>query len=92
MIAFAGLRIETIGNYDGTDGLIMSDLPELTVEGDRVKILKRPMMVKVRATLSKHRRPYFTFLASERCDYLQEYLESRLRAEELLEPHTCLRP
>lgn len=86
LIAFGGLRLETVGNYDGTDGLMLKDLPEMRINGKSVEFEKVPTMVKVRAPISKHRMPYFTFLASEGCTYLKEYLESRLLAEEELEP------
>jgi hypothetical protein len=35
IIAEAGLRIESVGNYDGSDGLRIGDLPEMeVVNGD----------------------------------------------------------
>ncbi len=88
LIGFAGLRIEVVGNYDATDGLMMKDLPELKVQGALVEFEKIPTMVRVRATLSKTKLPYFTFLTSEGCTYLKEYLESRLLAGENLSPET----
>jgi len=40
--------------------------------------------VVVRPTLSKARHRYFTFLSSEGCTYLKEYLEERIRSGEKL--------
>lgn len=37
------------------------------------------MMIVVRKTLSKGRHQYFSFLPQEGCQYLKEYLESRVR-------------
>ena len=43
-------------------------------------------MVVVRATLSKAKHRYFTFLPQEGCTYLSEYLENRIREGENLKP------
>jgi len=84
MMVFAGLRIECIGNYDGSDGLIMNDLPEMRIEASKIVFDKVPTMVKVRVTISKIRRAYFTFLIEEGCIYLKEYLEWRIARGETL--------
>jgi hypothetical protein len=47
-------------------------------------------MVVVRSTLSKARHKYFTFLGSEGCKYLKEYLEQRIRSGEELKPESPL--
>jgi len=83
LMAFADLRPETIGNHDGSDGLMLKDLPELSIE-DGIVFTKIPTMVVARQTLSKGRRKYFTFLGSEGCTYLKEYLEERIRLGEKL--------
>jgi len=84
LIAFAGLRPQAIGNVTGTDGLTVKDLPEMRIEGDSVVFLKVPTMVVVRPNLSKAKHRYFTFLTSEGCEYLQDYLERRIAAGEQL--------
>lgn len=84
LMAFADLRPQSIGNYDGSDGLTMRDLPELRMEGDKVVFERVPTMVVVRSNLSKARHKYFTFLSEEGCTYLREYLEERLRHGEKL--------
>jgi hypothetical protein len=90
LIAFADLRPETIGNYNGSDGLKLSDLPELKIADGEVSFEKIPTMIIVRASLSKARHKYFTFLSSEGCEYLKEYLEERLREGEKLTPESPL--
>lgn len=84
LVAFAGLRLETIGSYTGSDGLRLADLPELRVEGSEVIIENIPMTVIVRAPLSKARHQYMTFLTEEGCRYVKEHLDSRLREGETL--------
>jgi hypothetical protein len=86
LIAFSCLRPETLGNYRGTDGLRLRDLPELRVNENGVEFERVPTMVVVRPTLSKARHKYFTFLSQEGCIYLKEYLEERIRAGEKLGP------
>jgi len=90
LVAFGGCRIEVLGNYTGEDGLRMKDLPEIKVENGKVTVTKVPTMVIARKTLSKAGHQYFTFLAQEGCQYLQEYLEWRLRMGEELLPETPL--
>ncbi len=34
LVAHSGLRIKTLGNYEGKDGLRVRDLPEMNVEGN----------------------------------------------------------
>ncbi len=70
LMGFAGLRPQSISNYQGTDGLRLKDLPDLKIEGDKVIIEKTPMRVIVRRTLSKTRHQYMTFLIQEGCQYL----------------------
>jgi hypothetical protein len=79
LMAFADLRPESLGNHDGSDGLKIADLPELRIDGKQVQFDAIPTRILVRATLSKTRQKYFTFLSSEGCVYLKEYLEARLR-------------
>jgi hypothetical protein len=83
-LSFAGFRPESLGDYEGTDGLVIGDLPELEIKGDQVHFRKIPSLVKVRNNLSKAGHAYFTFLNEEGCQYLKEYLELRLRKGEKL--------
>ncbi|MDG6966177.1 MAG: site-specific integrase [Nitrososphaerota archaeon] len=92
LMAFSGLRPESLGNYLGNDGLRLSDLRELEVKkkDGAVEFSKVPTIVVVRKTLSKARHQYFSFLPEEGCQYLKEYLEARLRDGEKLQPDSPL--
>jgi len=81
-MAQAGLRPETLGNYRGTDGLRLSDLPDVVVKGKIVTFRKLPAIVVVRPELSKSGRRYFSFIGGEAADFLKAYLEERLREGE----------
>jgi len=84
LMAFSGLRPETIGNFKGTDGLKLSDLPELRINEGKIEFVKVPTIIRVRSTLSKKRHEYMTFLPEEGCNYVKEYLESRMKEGEKL--------
>lgn len=90
LMAFANLRPEAIGNHDGADGLRLKDFSEVKIQNGKIVFEKIPTMVIVRATLSKTRCKYFTFLGEEGCTYLQEYMEERIRNNESLIPETPL--
>lgn len=90
LVSFAGLRPEVLGNYLGTDGLTLGDLPELKVGAENVEFGAIPTVVHVRPELSKNSNGYLTFLASEGCEYVKQYLEERLRAGEKLGPQSDL--
>ena len=84
LVAHSGLRIKTLGNYRGEDGLRIKDLPEMMVEGDSVNLKQIPTIVIVRRELSKAGHQYFTFLTEEGCEYLRDYLEDRIREGEAM--------
>ena len=86
LMALADLRPQALGNYRGTDGLRLRDLPELRIEDGKVSFDEVPTMVMVRAPLSKAKHRYFTFLPQEGCMYLSEYLENRMGDGENLTP------
>jgi hypothetical protein len=85
-LAFAGLRPEVLGNYGGSDGLRLGDLPEVRLVGKELTFPKIPTVVFVRPELSKAGHRYLTFLPAEGCDYLKAYLEPRLASGEKLGP------
>jgi hypothetical protein len=82
LIAHGGLRLQTLGNYQGEDGLRIGDLPELKIENKTVTFSITPAIVFVRKELSKAAHQYFTFLSEEGCEYLKDYLEERIREGE----------
>ncbi len=82
LMAFSGLRPEVMGNDDGSDGLRLKDIPDLSLNGEID--IKDPAKIEIRAELSKIRLPYFTFLGKEGCDYLRDYLIQRKENGEVL--------
>ena len=86
LMAFSGIRPQVMGNYNGTDGLKIADLPDLVIKSDSksISFAHIPAMVTVRATLSKTKNKYFTFLPSEGCEYVLGYLRKRLSDGERL--------
>jgi hypothetical protein len=84
LIAHSGIRIESLGNYKGKDGLTVSDLPEMKIQNGTVTFDRKPTMIVVRKELSKARNQYFTFLGEEGCEYIRDYLEERMREGEEL--------
>lgn len=82
LIAHAGLRPESIGNYRGDDGLRVRDFPEMAIHGTTVTFTQIPTMVRIRSELSKSGRAYFTFIGQEASQYVKAYLEERLRRGE----------
>jgi hypothetical protein len=90
LVAHTGVRIKTIGNYQGNDGLRVRDLPEMKVEGGTVEFEAVPLLVVVRRELSKAGHQYLTFLGEEGCDYLKDYLETRMREGEEITPESAI--
>jgi len=88
LISQAGLRLETLGNESGTDGLTTGDLPELAVKEGKVGFKQVPTIVVVRPELSKSGRKYITFLTAEGCEWLAAYLNKRLSEGEIFRPST----
>jgi hypothetical protein len=86
LVAHSGIRPETIGNSDGTDGLQIGDFPEIIIDDENktVAFEATPTFLKVRKKISKNRRPYMTMIGEEATHYLAEYLEYRMRAGEQL--------
>lgn len=79
------IAAEVLGNYYGTDGLRLGDLPDLTWEGRWLDFKRVPAMVVVRSQLSKKAHQYFTFLSAEGCVSLKAYLNCRLNRGEVLD-------
>jgi hypothetical protein len=82
LMAFSGLRPGSLGNNDGTDGLVISDIPDLTVIGERITFNEMPAKIAVRKHISKTRKAYITFLGEEGCSYLEAYLRERINQGE----------
>jgi len=84
LVAFSGLRLEVIGNYRGTDGLTIQDLPELKIERGKASFTSLPARVLVRPGLSKTGRAYFSWIGSEGGGYILASLEGRMQDGEKL--------
>jgi hypothetical protein len=84
LMAFSGLRPDSLGDSRGRDGLKIKDLPELKVHSGEVSFQKTPTMIVIRYELSKAKHKYLTFLGPEGCEYLKAYLEKRLALGESL--------
>jgi hypothetical protein len=76
-MAFCGVRPEVLGNKDGTNGLILGDLPDL--DADLLTFRNIPAQLIVRRELSKVRHQYFSFLNEKASEYLLTYLQERKR-------------
>ncbi len=90
LVAHSGLRIETLGNYTGNDGLRIRDLPEIKVQRELVDFGKKPALLVVRKELSKAGHQYLTFLSEEACEYVKDYVEERIREGEEVAPESPL--
>ena len=90
LMAFSGIRPQVMGLADKSDGLVLSDLPELVLDGRDTRFSRVPAMVVVRPRLSKIRKKYFTFLGEEGCQYVLGYLRERMTHGEPLRPGSPL--
>ena len=90
LIAFSGVRLEVLGGYMGNDGLEIRDFPELHIDMDsKAAAFENEIpLVKIRAELSKTRKPYITFLGTEGSSYLLAYLQKRMTDGETLTPES----
>ena len=82
LMAFSGLRPESLGDFEGKDGLKVADLPDLKLSSSSIEFTKIPAQVVVRPNLSKARCKYFSFIGEEGCTYIKEYLAERRKAGE----------
>lgn len=90
LIAKAGLRPQVLGNHDGTDGLVLGDIPDIVIEDGKAKCILAPPQIVVRSTLSKARHQYFTFLTEGGTRKLLAYLNDRLARGERLGPDSAV--
>ncbi len=84
IVAFSGIRLQSLGNEAGKDGIKLSDLPDLILDRECPKFDKIPAKIIIRKEISKKRHEYFTFLGPEGCGYVLTYLNERnLSGEDL---------
>ena len=78
LMAFTGVRPRVMGDINGNDGLVLRDIPELILEPKiTFNDMEKPSILNVRASLSKNRKKYLTFLGREVQEYIVEYLNER---------------
>ena len=93
LVAFAGLRPESIGTLDASDGLTIEDLPDVELDGGAVSIKTTPLQVNIRRELSKVKRKYGSFLPAEAGNFVRDYFEHRIARGEVLTPKSpVIRP
>jgi len=90
LMAFSGLRPETLGNYNGMDGLRLGDFIEAKISDNEIEFTKLPTMLIVRKSLSKARHQYFTFVPEQTITYIKDYLAKRVKQGEKLGKDTPL--
>ncbi len=90
MVAFSGIRIQSLGNESGTDGIRLNDIEGLIIDRNGVKFEKIPAKITIRKTISKKRNEYFTFLGQEGCNYIALYLNERINQGEELNENSPL--
>lgn len=90
IVAYAGLRLESLGNFDGSDGLKLMDFPELELDPEP-HFTKYPARVIVRKHLSKAGHQYFSFINEKLGNLIVQYLSERKKTKgEVLTPDTPL--
>ncbi|MBS7611500.1 site-specific integrase [Candidatus Bathyarchaeota archaeon] len=90
LMAFSGLRPESIGSHDGSDGLRLGDFVEAEIRPESIEFPKVPSMLVVRKSLSKARHQYFTFVPQQTITYVEEHLEERVKHGEELSKNSPL--
>jgi hypothetical protein len=88
LVAWAGLRWQSLGNSEGIDGLRLKDFPELNIKELRFETI--PATVIVRPELSKAGHQYLSLLLREGTEIIVAYLKSRVTKGEILTPETPL--
>ena len=83
IMAYSGLRPESLSNYEGTDGLRLGDITDLVIS-DKIEFAKIPAMITIRSRLSKAKNQYFSFIGEEGITYIRDYLEERNKNGESL--------
>lgn len=86
LMAFSGLRPESLGNYSGSDGIKLDDLIESKMLDKTIEFTDKPEILAVRKGLSKTRHKYFTFIPEQGLIYIKDYVEERMKRGENLNP------
>ena len=92
LMAQSGVRPEVIGNFAGSDGLAIKDLPELRIKGRTASFDKVPSPILVRQDLSKTSHKYVTFVGKEGEGIIIDSLQARLASGETLDLESPIYP
>lgn len=89
LLAFSGLRPESLGNYDGSDGIRIKDIEGLKIGPESIEYDQKctTAMLRIRQSrvqLSKKGHRYFTFIPAQSLKYVKDYLDFRIREGEIL--------
>ena len=90
LMAFSGLRPESLGNDGGNDGLRFADFEEIKISEKGIEFEKIPTKLVVRSRLSKGRHQYFTFVSEEAVKLIREYVAERINNGEKIDASTPL--
>lgn len=82
LMAFSGLRPESLGNYEGTDGIRLGNFVDAQITERGIEFTKQPVQLVIRKSLSKTRHQYFTFVPDQTLTYIKEYVEGRIKGME----------
>lgn len=88
LLAKAGLRPQVLGNFNGTDGLMLRDLPDIAIAQGVCICKQYPPRVTVRRTLSKAKHQYFTYMTRNGTKSLLASLNDRILQGEVLTPNS----
>ena len=88
LIAYSGVRLESLGNDNATDGLILNDLPDLDLT--KLEFTVIPARIVVRKVISKAGHQYFSFMNEKACKFIIEYLKYRKSSGEKLSKQSPL--
>ncbi len=92
LIAKSGIRPGVIGDYSGTDGLRLRDIPDLALTPSGAVFLSHPPRLIVRPELSKTGQQYITFLTGSASATVLAYLNKRLREEKVSQDSALISP
>lgn len=97
LMAFSGLRPESIGNYNGSDGIRLKDLEGIDISDPKnIRFKEFPFKIRVRDTmnpvtrLSKNGHAFWTLSGHQTAGYIIDYLQERIHYGEQLTPESPL--
>ena len=88
LIAYSGLRPESLGNDNASDGVVLGDLLDFDLV--ELRFTSIPARVRVRDNISKAGHEYFSFLNERMCTYVIHFLKYRRSLGEKLKKDSPL--